>query len=162
MNIQYVYNDIDSVNKIYSTFDKQDKYFVNAGRPHRSKYIINPKGDFATKYIKEDDFGIIITMMMDDIPVAYACCMRAYDTDKKEYTTECDIDFGVHKDYRHRGFGKKIISHLLSILKRYNKYQTINWYTLDENKSSNALASKFGFKYVDSNKNVKHYVYTKR
>lgn len=169
MKIQYKYNDIDSVNEIYKSFNKQDRFYVNAGRfkSNSNDYLYNPEGDFATKFIHEDDFGIIVTMMMDDAPVAYACVMRAYDNDTKRYTSECELDFGVHPEYRHRGIAKKVLSHILNIVKRDKKYQTIFWNVVDENKSSIALAIKFGFVLRkeftsrDHHTKLKQYVYTK-
>lgn len=168
MIIRFIYNDIASVNKIYSTFDKQDRYYVNAGsfKSNSNDYLYNPEGDFATRFI-HDDFGIIVTMLIDNTPVAYACVMRAYDTDTKKYTSECELDFGVHPEYRHRGIAKKILSHILAIVKRDKKYQTIYWNVVDTNKSSIALAIKFGFSLRkeftsrDGHTKIKQYIYTK-
>lgn len=166
MKIEYIYNDIDSVNTIYNSFDKLDKYYLNAGKINNKNYIINPKGDFATKYIYEDDFGFIITMLIDNTPVAYVQCMRAYDTDSNKYLNTCDIDFGVHSEYRHRGIAKKILSYAFKIIKRDKKYQIINWYTVYDNKASSVLAEKIGFKCKETfdrnGTKIKHYECIKR
>ena len=145
MNIEYKYNDIQGVNEIYRSLNKQDRVFVRGGdkKNLNKNYLIDRK-EFSPKH------SHIVTMYMDGKPVAYCSWDRARDEKTNQYNDECYIDFAVHSDYRGRGIAKKILKHSMDIIKRDPSYKTIKWYCLSENKASNALAKKYGFKWFEN------------
>ena len=150
MYIRYIYNDVDSVNKIYAAMNKRDRFYIHGGKyAHNDKdYIWDPKGDFATKYVKQDDFGFIVTMIVDGKPVAYFCCMRAWSEKNQQYTASSEVDFAVHPRYRGRGFGTLITRRGMSIIKKYSKFRHIEWFIVKRNRASEKLAQKNKFRYA--------------
>ena len=165
---EYKRNNVQGVNEVYKSLNKQDRLFVQGGnyRKNSRDYLIDPEGDFATKFIN-NDYGFMITMYVDNKPAAYFGCFRAWDKHKKQYTDEAEIDFAVHSDYRGKGLGSKIIKKGMDEIKRNPKYKTIKWYTLVDNEASNALAKKFGFRYFetitshDKHNKLNGYIYEK-
>lgn len=170
LKIRYLYNDINSVNEIWNTLSKRDKFHLCGGNVPavKDKFFYDPKGDFATKFI-HDDFGIIITMTIDNKPVGFFDCFRGWDESTQSYTDVAEISFAVDPEYRGRGIATMLIKHAMSIIKRDSSYQTLEWYFTTDNKGSEALAKKFGFKQdsIDLNPRDKStklykYVYKKK
>lgn len=170
MKVRYIYNDINSVNQIYSSMNRRDKIYLNGAETDRvnDSYLYNPRGDFATKYIKEDDFGFMVTMLLDNKPVAFFECKRDWDESEEDYTTKSEISFAVHPKFRHRGIASMIIKHGMIIIKRDSRYRQIEWAANADNKASNILAQKFGFKFIketispqDNKTKVNIYMYDK-
>jgi RimJ/RimL family protein N-acetyltransferase len=168
--IRYLYNDINSVNEIWNTLSKRDKFHLCCGNVPavKDKFFCDPKGDFATKFI-HDDFGIIITITIDNKPVGFFGCFRGWDESTQSYTDVAEVSFAVDPEYRGRGIATMLIKHAMTIIKRDSSYKTLEWYFTTDNKGSEALAKKFGFTYDsikpnprDKSTKLYEYVYKKK
>ena len=144
--VKFVIDDIPSVNKVWRSLSKEDRIHLCGGNVPavKDKYLNDPEGDFAKKFIY-DDFGFILTLLIDSEPAGFVDVMRAWDG--KKYITKSEISMAIVPKWRGRGFGKKLVSQAMSMVKDNSDYKTIEWYATEDNIASNKLAESNGFKF---------------
>lgn len=129
----------DQVNQIVDTLSFREKQFLGAPTDKKYKWIYDDIGQ--TQHIAKR-----IIEKKGNTPVAM---IEAWDSDYNKGALQIAIATRSGKEYRGKGYANKLTFDMKKWFDKYGSkhYSEIEWWAHRENKGSNALAKKHGFKF---------------